>query len=166
MIDKTCRDSSCNKPDSQIFIDNKGRYGYRRITAELKKRGLIINHKTVQRLMKELNLYCYVRIKKYNSYRGEVGKTAPNLLNREFDAVNPTEKWVTDITEFHLFSQKIYLSPILNLYNGEIISHDVSNHPRFSQVMSMLNKAFKKIPDNTGLILHSDQGWQVRQEVA
>lgn len=147
---------------SQIFADNKGRYGYRRITAELNKQGLIINHKTIQRLMKELNLYCYVRMKKYNSYRGKVGKVAPNLLNREFEAMNPNEKWVTDITEFHLFGQKIYLSPILDLYNGEIISYDISNHPRFFQVMTMLNQAFKKIPDNTGLILHSDQGWQYR----
>lgn len=147
---------------SQVFTDNKGRYGYRRITAALKKQGLIINHKTVQRLMKELNLYCYVRIKKYNSYRGEVGKVAPNLLNREFKAIKPNEKWATDITEFHLFGQKIYLSPILDLYNGEIISYNISNHPRFSQVMAMLDQAFKKIPDNTDLILHSDQGWQYR----
>lgn len=162
---------SYSKPDkyasirpviSQIFTDNKGRYGYRRITAELNKQGLIINHKTVLRLMKELNLHCYVRMKKYNSYRGEVGKVAPNLLNREFEAMNPNEKWVTDITEFHLFGQKIYLSPILDLYNGEIISYDISNHPRFFQVMTMLNQAFEKIPDNTGLILHSDQGWQYR----
>ncbi|WP_427846294.1 IS3 family transposase [Desulfosporosinus lacus] len=146
----------------QIFTDNKGRYGYRRITAELKKKGLVINHKTVMRLMKELNLHCFVRIKKYNSYRGDVGKVAPNLLNREFQAAKPNEKWVTDITEFHLYGQKIYLSPILDLYNGEIISYDISNHPRFSQVMGMLDRAFKKIPDNTGLILHSDQGWQYR----
>ncbi|EQB21898.1 Mobile element protein [Dehalobacter sp. UNSWDHB] len=146
----------------QIFNDNKGRYGYRRITAELKKQGAIINHKTVLRLMKESNLHCFVRIKKYNSYRGEVGKVAPNLLNREFNSAKPNEKWVTDITEFHLFGQKLYLSPILDLYNGEIISYDISNHPRFSQVMAMLNRAFDKIPDNTGLILHSDQGWQYR----
>jgi putative transposase len=146
----------------QIFNENKGRYGYRRITAELKKKGLIINHKAVQRLMRELNLFCYVRIKRYNSYRGEVGKVAPNLLNREFEAKSPNEKWVTDITEFHLYGQKIYLSPILDLYNGEIISYDISNHPRFSQVQAMLDQAFKKIPDNTELILHSDQGWQYR----
>ncbi|KJR47091.1 Mobile element protein [Desulfosporosinus sp. I2] len=146
----------------QIFTENKGRYGSRRITAELKKQGIVINHKTVMKLMKESNLYCFVRIKKYNSYRGNVGKVAPNLLNREFQAAKPNEKWVTDITEFHLYGQKIYLSPILDLYNGEIISYDISNHPRFSQVMVMLERAFKKIPDNTGLMLHSDQGWQYR----
>ena len=97
---------------TQIFTDNKGRYGYRRITAELRKQGMVINHKTVMKLMKESNLYCFVRIKKYNSYRGNVGKVAPNLLNREFQAAKPNEKWVTDITEFHLYGQKIYLSPI------------------------------------------------------
>jgi transposase InsO family protein len=148
----------------QIFNENKRRYGYRRITGELHKRGILINHKTVLRLMKELCLYCLVRIKKYNSYKGEVGKVAPNLLNREFEAEDPNVKWVTDITEFHLFGEKIYLSPILDLYNGEIISYEISNNPRFSQVMSMLDSAFKKIPDNTGLILHSDQGWQYRME--
>ena len=146
----------------QIFTDNKGRYGYRRITAELKKKKIVINHKTVMRLMKESNLHCFVRMKRYNSYRGDVGKVAPNLLNREFQTERPNEKWVTDITEFHLYGQKLYLSPILDLYNGEIISYDISNHPRFSQVIEMLNGAFKRIPDNTELILHSDQGWQYR----
>ncbi|GAB6179716.1 hypothetical protein JCM14036_30870 [Desulfotomaculum defluvii] len=146
----------------QIFNENKGRYGHRRITAELKKKGITINHKTVLKLMNELNLHCFVRIKKYNSYRGNVGKVAPNLLNREFEATKPNEKWVTDVTEFHLYGQKLYLSPILDLYNGEIISYDISYHPRFHQVMTMLNRAFERIPDGTELILHSDQGWQYR----
>lgn len=147
-----------------VFNENKGRYGYRRITAELHKRGVTINHKTILKLMNELNLHCNVRIKRYNSYRGEVGEVAPNLLNREFEATCPNEKWVTDITEFHLYNKKIYLSPILDLYNGEIISYNISDHPRFSQVTTMLNQAFEKIPDNTGLILHSDQGWQYRMK--
>lgn len=148
----------------QIYHVNRGRYGYRRITAELHNRKYIINHKTVQRLMKELQLYCFVRIKRYNSYKGEVGKTAPNILNRNFHATRPNEKWVTDITEFHLFGTKIYLSPILDLYNGEIISYSVTTHPRFSQVMNMLKDAFTKIPDDTNLLLHSDQGWHYRME--
>ena len=81
-----------------IYHENKGRYGYRRITAELRKRTFSVNHKTVQRLMKELGLVCRVRMKKYRSYRGEVGKTAPNLLNRDFRAEKPNQKWVTDQT--------------------------------------------------------------------
>ena len=89
-----------------IYYENKERYGYRRITAELHNREFSINHKTVQRLMKELGLVCRVRIKKYRSYKGEVWKIAPNLLNRNFYAEKPNQKWVTDVTEFSLFGQK------------------------------------------------------------
>jgi len=146
----------------QLFSQHKGRYGYRRMREALQDKGIRLNHKTVLRLMNEENLYCMVRIKRYNSYRGNVGTVAPNLLERDFKASKPNEKWVTDITEFHLFGQKLYLSPILDLYNGEIISYVLSYHPRFSQVTTMLQKAFQKIPDGTGLILHTDQGWQYR----
>ena len=100
-----------------------GRYGYRRITMEMRNRGYIINHKTVQRLMKQLNLKCMVRIKKYRSYKGQVGEIAPNLINRDFHASAPNQKWTTDVTEFSLFGKKLYLSPILDMYNGEIISY-------------------------------------------
>ena len=101
-----------------IYHENKGRYGYRRITMSLRSRGFLLNHKTVQRLMRELDLVCRVRIKKYRSYKGEVGKIAPNLLNRDFHAERPNQKWVTDVTEFSLHGQKLYLSPILDLHNG------------------------------------------------
>lgn len=114
--------------------------------------------------MKELGLKSVVRIKKYRSYRGEVGKVAPNLLERDFVATRPNEKWVTDVTEFSLWGQKIYLSPILDLYNREIVSYSIDYHPRFSTIVEMLNKAFAQIPDNTNLILHSDQGWQYQMK--
>ena len=145
---------------TQIYHENKGRYGYRRITLELHNRKYIINHKTVQKLMKQLELKCMVRIKKYKSYRGKLGKIAPNLLKRNFKANKPNQKWVTDVTEFSLFGKKLYLSPVLDLYNGEIVSYNLSERPTFHQTIDMINKAFKKIPDNSGLILHSDQGWQ------
>ena len=147
-----------------IYQENKGRYGYRRITTELHNRGFSCNHKTVQRLMRELGLVCRVRIKRYRSYRGEVGKIAPNLLNREFYAEKPNQKWVTDVTEFNLFGQKLYLSPILDLHNGYLISYTLSQHPVLSMVTTMLEKAFEAIPDGTGLILHSDQGWQYQHK--
>lgn len=101
------------KQITHIYHENCGRVGYRRITLELHNRGFCINHKTVQRLMKKLGIMCRVRMKKYRSYKGEVGKIAPNLLNRDFDATMPNQKWVTDVTEFSLFGQKLYLSPIL-----------------------------------------------------
>jgi putative transposase len=110
----------------QICIENKGRYGYRRVTLELHHRGFNTNHKLVMKLMKQAHLTCTLRKKKYHSYRGEVGKIAPNLLKRDFKAVKPNAKWTTDITEFNLLGQKLYLSPILDLFNGEIISYTLS----------------------------------------
>lgn len=147
---------------AKIHREHFGRYGYRRMTAEMRRRGIVINHKTVYRLMREIGLYCYVRMRKYNSYRGEVGEKAPNLLARNFVATSPYEKWATDITEFHLFGRKIFLSPIIDLYNGEIISYTISDHPRFSCVMEMLETAIRKLPVQHSLVLHSDQGWQYR----
>jgi putative transposase len=164
-IAKPDKYAQVKKQIHHIFHENKGRYGYRRITLEMHNRGYVINHKTVQRLMKEQGLHCAVRLKKYYSYKGTVGKIAPNIICRNFNAVKPNMKWVTDITEISLFGQKLYLSPILDLYNDEIISYNISCRPLFSQVTDMLNKAFEKIPDNTNLILHSDQGWQYQMKV-
>jgi len=149
---------------AEIYHKHKGRYGYRRITLEIRKTGVKINHKTIRRLMGDLGLKSMVRMKKYKSYKGETGKIAPNLLNRNFKATKPNTKWVTDITEFSLFGQKLYLSPILDLYNGEIISYNLSERPTFHKIMDMLDKAFVKISDTTGLIIHSDQGWQYQMK--
>ena len=114
--------------------------------------------------MKELGLVCRVRMKKYRSYKGEVGKSAPNLLNRDFHAEKPNQKWVTDVTEFSLFGEKLYLSPILDLHSSDLVSYTISDHPVLSMVTTMLDKAFAKIPAGTRLILHSDQGWQYQHK--
>ena len=164
MFEKADKYELVNVEISNIYHENKGRYGYRRVTLELRKRGFIINHKTVQRLIKSLGFVCRVRMKKYRSYRGAVGTIAPNLLNRDFYASRPNQKWVTDVTEFSLFGEKLYLSPILDLYNGEIVSYSLSDNPNFAQTVDMLDKAFTKIPNNTNLILHSDQGWQYQMK--
>ena len=105
-----------------------------------------------------------VRMKKYHSYKGEVGKIAPNLLNRNFFAEKPNEKWVTDITEFNLFGKKLYLSTILDLYNSEIVSYTICSHPRISMVLNMLDDAIKRLPAKHNLILHSDQGWHYQMK--
>ena len=147
-----------------IYHENKGRYGYRRITIELDRRGIHLNHKTVRRLMKDLGLVCRVRMKKYRSYKGETGKIAPNLLKRDFRAEKPNQKWVTDVTEFSLFGEKLYLSPILDLYSSDLVSYTISDRPVLNMVISMLDKAFETIPDGTKLILHSDQGWQYQHK--
>ena len=109
--------------------------------------------------MKRLGLICRVRMKKYRSYRGNGGKIAPNLLNRDFHAEKPNQKWVTDVTEFSLFGETLYLSSILDL-----VSYTISDRPVLSMVTTMLDKAFAKIPDGTDLILHSDQGWQYQHK--
>jgi putative transposase len=147
-----------------IYHKHKGRYGYRRITDELKNQGMVINHKTVLRLMKLLGLKSLIRVKKYKSYKGEQGKIVPNVLKRNFKAVAPNQKWATDITEFNVSGQKLYLSPIIDLFNQEIISYELTERPVFNQVVMMLKKAFKKIPNNTNLTLHSDQGWQYQMK--
>ena len=147
-----------------IYHENKGRYGYRRIAAELHKRNIPLNHKTVQRLMKEMGVICRVRMKKYRSYKGEVGKVAPNLLGRDFHADKPNQKWVTDVTEFHLFGEKLYLSPILDLHSRDIVSYVISERPVLSMVTTMLEKAFVKLSGKETLLLHSDQGWQYQHK--
>lgn len=142
-----------------IYHEHKGRYGYRRITLELKNQGHWVNHKKVQRLMQELGLKSIVRMKKYRSYKGQVGKTAPNVLDRNFKAENLNEKWVTDITEFKLFGEKLYLSPMLDLCNGEVITYTLDSRPRYSLVKRMLDQAFERLTDEDNLLIHSDQGW-------
>ena len=109
--------------------------------------------------MKELGLQCTVRMKKYRSYKGTVGKIAPNILNRNFNATKPNEKWATDITEFKLFGEKLYLSPVLDLFNGEVITYTIDSRPVYSLVSRMLDKAFERLSDKDELLIHSDQGW-------
>lgn len=144
----------------KIFHEHKGRYGYRRVTAEMCNRGYVINHKTVQKLMERLGLKSQIRKVRYRSYKGEVGKIAPNFINRDFTATVPNRKWATDVTQINIGSEKLYLSPILDMFNGEIISYNISKSPNLEQVYDMLDKAFDRFDDLDGLILHSDQGWQ------
>ena len=148
------------KEIKDIFHEHKGRYGYRRITDEMRNRKYVINHKTVQRLMDEMGLKCKIRKVRYRSYKGEVGKVAPNVIERDFTAAAPNRKWATDVTQINIGATKLYLSTILDMYNGEIIAHNISTSPNLEQVYDMLDKAFEKFDNLDGLILHSDQGWQ------
>ena len=143
-----------------IFYEHKGRYGYRRITSEMHNRNFVINHKTVQRLMQSMGIKSRIRKVRYRSYKGEIGRIAPNVINRDFVASAPNQKWATDVTQINIGDTKLYLSPILDMYNGEIISHNISTSPNLEQVYDMLDKAFNKFDNLDGLILHSDQGWQ------
>lgn len=142
-----------------LYERHKGRYGYRRITAAMRQAGEEVNHKTVQRLMQALGLKSLVRPKKYRSYRGQQAGV-PNLLARQFQAGRPNQKWVTDVTEFNVRGEKLYLSPVMDLYNGEIVSYAMQKRPHFSLVDNMLKKAWSKLAGGDTPLLHSDQGWQ------
>ena len=150
------------KEINSIYHAHKGRYGYRRITLEMKNRGYFINHKTVSKLMGSQGLRSVIRRKKYISYRGEISEAAPNLFKQDFVAEKPYMKWATDITEFKVKDKKVYLSPIIELFNGEIISYNISESPNFKQVSDMLQNAFKTLTGDQKPTLHSDQGWQYR----
>lgn len=147
---------------TSIFHEHKGRYGYRRIHLELRNQGVVLNHKTVQRLMGQLNLKSTVRPKRYRSYRGDMGKTAPNTLARNFVATHPDEKWVTDVTEFKVKEQKVYLSPVVDLFTQEVIAYKIAKNARLPLVTDMLTSAISKLDVGAKPIIHSDQGWQYR----
>ncbi len=112
--------------------------------------------------MQQLGLKSPVRLKKYRSYRGNMGLAAENILQRQFKAEAPCEKWVTDITEFRAGGQKLYLSPILDLFNGEIVAWETACRPTEELVKRMLNKGLESLAEGEKTLLHSDQGWQYR----
>lgn len=145
----------------ELYEKNKQRYGYRRITLELHKNGIIINHKKVLKLMKSLNIRGKQRKNgQYHSYKGEVGKIAENILNRDFTASKPFEKLTTDVTQFKVCNDKVYLSPVMDLYNKEIVSYSISLSPDLAQIREMLQGLTYKLPEGATPIFHSDQGWQ------
>ncbi|UPM55907.1 IS3 family transposase [Gottfriedia acidiceleris] len=147
-----------------IYVEHEGLYGYRKIRDELTNRGNKVNHKKVQRLMKVLGIKSLVKVKKYRSYKGKVGKIAPNILNRNFQASKPNKKWVTDITEFKIFGEKLYFSPMLDLYNGEIITYTIGSRPTYSLVSTMLEQSFERLTASDKLLIHSDQGWHYQMK--
>ena len=145
----------------ELFEANKGRYGYRRITALLRQKSIPLNHKTVLKLMKSLQIRGKMRKnEKYHSYKGEVGQIADNLLSRDFTASKPFEKLTTDVTQFKVCDEKVYLSPVMDLYNREIVSYSISTSPNLWQIRNMLDGLFAKLPADASPVFHSDQGWQ------
>ena len=165
-LEKPDKDQELKAEIQSIFIEHKGNYGYRRIHLELRNRSYLVNQKRVQRLMKVLNLQAKMRQKrKYSSHKGDVGKKAENLIQRQFEGSKTMEKCYTDVTEFAIpaSTQKLYLSPVLDGFNSEIIAFNLSCSPNLEQVRTMLEQAFtEKHYENT--ILHSDQGWQYQHD--
>ena len=143
----------------RIYEKNKGRYGYRRVYLQLREEGHKVNHKTIAKLMNEMGLRALRRKKRYHSYKGTVGKIAPNVLKRDFATDAPCRKWATDVSQIEIQGKKCYLSPILDMWNGEVMSFVISDRPDLKMVTDMLQKAFRKHQTLDHLIMHSDQGW-------
>ena len=161
-LDGLDKDKELKAEIQSIFIEHKGNYGYRRVHLELRNRGYLVNHKRVQRLMKVLNLQAKMRQKrKYSSHKGDVGKKAENLIQRQFEGSKTMEKCYTDVTEFDIpaSTQKLYLSPVLDGFNSEIISYNLSTSPNLVQMKAMFTENHY---ENT--ILHSDQGGQYQHD--
>lgn len=142
---------------TDIFTTNHGRYGHRRIHTELLKHGWRVAKKTVLKLMRSLGLVCKVRRRKrYNSYQGEQGTAAPNLLNREFEATAPNQKWVTDVTEFSVGDRKLYFSPVMDLFDRQIISHTIGTSPNLDLTNTSLREALTCLQPGQQPLVHSD----------
>lgn len=173
-LDKDIKNDDIMNTIINIFYTHKARYGYRRITLELINQGFKVNHKKVKRLMSKMGLYALVPKAKYKSYKGDMNGTFKNLLlnkvkdkttyQRNFKTESCNEIWSTDISEFHIAYGKLYLSPILDLHNREIVSYNISKTPNFEQIKDMLIKAFIKYNHLEGLKFHSDQGWQYQMK--
>lgn len=140
-----------------LYQKNKQRDGYRPLTIKLRQIGFKLNHKTVLKLMNELDIRSIVRKKKHGK-RGKTSHIAPNLLNRDFTATKLNQKWVTDVTEFHVGGEKLYFSPLMDLANREIIAYQFATRPKFSLIKRMLEQGFKRLKPTDCPIIHSDQG--------
>ncbi len=147
----------------ELFTENKGRYGYRRIHALLKRENIIVSEKVIRRIMKEEQLVVKIkRTRKYNSYQGEISPAVDNLINRNFSASKPNEKWLTDITEFAIPAGKVYLSPIVDCFDGLLVNWNISTSPDALLVNSMLDDAAKLLSVGEKPIIHSDRGVHYR----
>lgn len=154
LVDK--RNTELKDEIQKIFTEHKSRYGVRRVYRELLNRGFVVNHKRVQRLMHNMGLAGKRPKEKYHSCKGKVGKVAENIVNRDFSTTAPLQKWTTDVSQFNFSWGKCYLAPILDMNTNEIVAYDLASKSNLEQVSRMLEKAFKKFTNLSGLIFHSD----------
>lgn len=144
---------------SAVFTRTKGRYGHRRIHREIRAAGWVVARKTVLKRMRVQGLRCQVRRKRFTSYRGQIGRTAPNVLNRDFTATAPNQKWVTDVTEFRIGDDKLYVSPVMDLYDRQIIACTVARSAGLLLATSALRQAITTLKPTDHPLVHSDQGF-------
>ena len=147
----------------ELFAETKERYGYRRIHCLLKRNGIIVSEKVVRRIMSDEQLTVKTTKKrKYNSYKGEISPEVENIINRDFSADQPNQKWLTDITEFHIPAGKVYLSPIIDCFDGMAVSWTIGTSPSAELANTMLGNAINKLSANEHPLIHSDRGCHYR----
>ena len=147
----------------ELFRSNYGAFGYRKIYVLLKREGITLSEKVVRRIMREEGLIVKVhRRRKYNSYKGEISPAVENLINRDFHADKPNQKWLTDITEFSIEAGKVYLSPIIDCLDGMPVSWTVGTSPNAKLANTMLKQAIKTLKPGEHPIVHSDRGCHYR----
>ena len=144
---------------NRIYEENKGWYGYRRITLGLRNVGILVNHKTVQKLMHQMHLQGKRKKVHYRSFRGEVGVIAPNVVDRNFRSDKSYQKMATDVSQITIKDTKMFFSPLLDMYNGEIVTYTITDHPDLHMVTDMMSQALREINIPEGCMIHSDQGW-------
>jgi transposase InsO family protein/transposase-like protein len=148
---------------TDIFELNNRCYGYRRIHAVLSRSGTTVSEKVVRRLMNEEQLVVYVtRRRRYSSYLGEISPAVENLVNRDFQAEAPNQKWLTDITEFHIPAGKVYLSPVIDCFDGLVVSWAIGTRPDAALVNAMLDDAIDTLVEGDRPLVHSDRGAHYR----
>lgn len=148
-----------------VFAKARGRYGYRRIVLELVADGWCVGKKLVRKLMRECGLVCRIRQKRYRAHRGATGKVAGNVLNREFTATTPNQKWVTDVTEFKVAGKRVYLSPVMDLFDRQIIAYSIGVSPSLKLTLQALQAALATLPAGATPVVHSDQGTQYQSSI-
>lgn len=146
-----------------LFVRNKERYGYRRIHCLLKRDGIIVSEKVVRRIMNDEQLIVKTTKKRrYNSYKGEISPEVENVINRDFSAPQPNQKWLTDITEFHIPAGKDYLSPIIECFDGMAVSWTIGTSPNAELANTMHGNAIDTLNDDEHPLVHSDRGCHYR----
>ena len=148
---------------TEIFLENEGKYGYRPIHELLKKEGKTVSEKVIRSIMMEEHLEVRRKKKKrYSSYKGEITPAPDNIIARDFHAENPNEKWLTDLTEFAIPAGKVYLSPIVDCFDGMAVSWTIGTSPNAELVNSMLKSAISTLAENENPLIHSDRGCHYR----
>ena len=148
---------------AELFHANCKAYGYRRIHMLLKNEGTVVSEKVVRRIMKEEGLFVKQRKRrKYNSYKGEITPAVENLIDRDFHAEEPNQKWLTDITEFSIKAGKVYLSPIIDCLDGMPVKWTIGTSPNAKLANTMLRDAISTLSPNEKPIVHSDRGCHYR----